>query len=289
MKKSLLSMATLLVLLSACQKENIVDNDNNGKIQVKASLSQGESTKVDVNHEEKGASVYWINKDAVSVFGTANESKKFLGQIITSTSEKSKRAVFEGSVTPSEDNNYYILYPYQSSHESGIPSSIPLDLSTIESGDIEDLTYLGKYMYMVSKKPGQIGENDNLEFAMEHLTALVRFNVHLGLDIEGLSLMSMTIQGDNLKSSAKLNVYDKTVVYTPGEIRVDFLNPIELNIRRISEFTMVFFPTDAQTLTVRFEVFDRENGIPREGRVMIDIPGFEAGKRYTGNMPVVVD
>ena len=120
MKKTLLVSLSATLLLPGCQKDDIRNNRQDGeKVHVTANLSQGILTKVDVEPAEKGANVYWIDGDQVSVFGNA----AYAGSLSTKLGERAKKASFIGDIIENAANNYYVVYPWNSNHESAYPES----------------------------------------------------------------------------------------------------------------------------------------------------------------------
>ena len=173
MKKLFVSMATLLMLLAGCQKDE-TRNGSGEKINLTANLSQGEVTKVDVDFNTDKAEVFWTDGDGVSVFGVdvITFTNKYLGLIKTSLSERAKKAVFEGEVEQSGNKSYYVFYPYSVSHAENDGSSIPLGLES-QSGKVDDFTYLSNYMYMLGKEPCEMDSENRVVFYMEHALSLI--------------------------------------------------------------------------------------------------------------------
>ena len=96
-------------------KDDIQNNRQDGeKVHVTASLSQGILTKVDVEPLNKGANVYWINGNQVSVFGNAT----YAGFLSTKLGERAKKASFVGNILENTESNYYVVYLWNSNHES---------------------------------------------------------------------------------------------------------------------------------------------------------------------------
>lgn len=288
MKKLFMSMAALSMLLVACQKDDTNNNKGVEKIKVTANLSQGEKTKVDVDPD--GLGVYWTSGDAVSVFGELKTGSSFTGQLTTNITAKSKTALFEGSVNETMDNNYYILYPYDNLHESSDGTSINLNLIEQTCPNSDDLTYLGQYMYMVSKNPGQKGNDDIMEFGMEHLTTLIQFSVFLQEPREGLELYEVIISGNNIRSECNLNVYDKSVNYTSASvIHLNISTPIALSTMEKTFFVPMFPNTEEGEINIELSIMDN---ISREP-IKVNIPAYiyktEAGKRYTKILPVMIE
>lgn len=286
MKKLFMSMAALSMLLVACQKDDTNNNKGVEKIKVTANLSQGEKTKVDVDPD--GLGVYWTSGDAVSVFGELKTGSSFTGQLTTNITSKSKTAPFEGSVNETMDNNYYILYPYDNLHEPSDGTSIDLNLENIYCENPNDNTYLSRYMYMVSKEPGHLNADNKMEFTMEHLTALLQFNIEM-VPSGSYLLRNMCVLGDNIMTGGTYNIYKKTVstYRSPEGVNLRFGQPIDFQVGFITVY-MPILPVKAGAVTVRVTVLDQSNGSIRDIDYPVTINGFEAGKRYTKNLLIEI-
>lgn len=266
-------MVAFSMLLVSCQKDDTNDTKDVEKIKVTANLSQGETTKVDIDSD--GLRVYWTNADAVSVFGQLRGKNSYLGQLTTAIIEKSKRALFEGDVDKAADDKYYVFYP----NEMNDGTSINLDFSNLYCENPDDNTYLSSYMYMVSKEPGHLDGDNKMEFTMEHLTALLQFNV--GVMSSGkFQLISVRLSGANINSFCKYNVYDKTADYNQGEIRLLFSQPMDLYMG-LRTFFIPVLPAEKGTVTVSFEVLNMDTKEVRMSEDISFIEGFKAGMRYT--------
>lgn len=273
-------MAVLSMLLAACQKDDTNTNKSVEKIKVTANLSQGETTKVDVDSD--GLGVYWTNADLVSVFGQLKDGNNLLGQLTTAITKKSKKALFEGVVDEAVDGKYYVFYP----NEMNDGTSINLDLSNLQCENSDDNTYLSNYMYMVSKEPGYLDGDNKMKFTMEHLTALLQFNV--GVRSSGrFQLLSVNVTGKNINNNCKYNVYDKTGNYNQGDIRLLFLQPMDLYMG-LRTFLMPVLPAEAGSVTVYFEVINVETGEVRMLDNTSDIEGFKVGMRHTKTIQLAI-
>lgn len=268
------------MLLTGCHKEENGNRDGE-KVKLTASLSQGEATKVDVEPGDKGVDVYWTNGDNVSVFGMTQDIRSYLGKIATTLTERSKKATFEGEVTSSQDNAYYVFYPYNVSNEENSGTSISLNLET-QNGKVDDFTWMSNYMYMFGKESGQMDNNNQVNFSMEHACALLQFNVKLKDAKEGIKLKSVTVSGDNIKSKKTLHVYDKTISDVDGSgNKITLLYPEGGSVLGTDAVMALMSAFPAGSGNVDVSVTVDNNGTEQT----VAIPGatvaFEAGKRYT--------
>ena len=280
MKKSFIAMAAFFMLLTGCHKEENGNRDGE-KVKLTASLSQGEATKVDVEPGDKGVDVYWTNGDNVSVFGMTQDIRSYLGKIATTLAERSKKATFEGEVTSSQDNAYYVFYPYNVSNEENSGTSISLNLET-QNGKVDDFTWMSNYMYMFGKESGQMDNNNQVNFSMEHACALLQFNVKLKDAKEGIKLKSIAVSGDNIKSKKTLHVYDKTISDVDGSgNKITLLYPEGGSVLGTDAVMALMSAFPAGSGNVDVSVTVDNNGTEQT----VAIPGvtvaFEAGKRYT--------
>ena len=289
MKKLFVSMATLLMLLAGCQKDE-TGNGSGEKINLTANLSQGEVTKVDVDFNTDKAEVFWTDGDGVSVFGVdvITFTNKYLGLIKTSLSERAKKAVFEGEVEQSGNKSYYVFYPYSVSHAENDGSSIPLGLES-QSGKVDDFTYLSNYMYMLGKEPCEMDSENRVVFYMEHACAILQFNVMLQDAKEGVTLKSIAVSGENIKNKKTLDVYNKKIedVASAGN-KITISYPDGGPALSTTEVTVAMTAFPAESGNVDVVVTVDNNGKEQT----ITIPGvvvaFEAGKRYTKTLKLDV-
>lgn len=287
MKKSLFVFLAAGLLLAGCHKDN--DPNNNGgngtKVQVKATLSQGAVTKVDVEPAEKGAEIFWTNGDKVGVFGNdINTGYYYAGALATTLEQRSKIALFEGSVIQNTVNEYYVCYPYNDVHQTNDGTAIPLDL-TIQEGVANSFEYLSSYMHMVSREPSHLN-NEKMAFSMEHLCVLLQFNLKLKDTREGITLKSIEITGDNLENKKNLNVFDKKLSDAEGsnhKLTLSYPNGgTDIVSEKESIVAMTTFPVETGDVKVR--VFVDDNGTDKYLDFDAVTVTFEAGKRYTKSL-----
>ncbi len=287
MKKSLFVFLAAGLLLAGCHKDD--DPNNNGgngtKVQVKATLSQGAVTKVDVEPAEKGAEIFWTNGDKVGAFGNdINTGYYYAGALTTTLEQRSKIALFEGSVILNTVNEYYVCYPYNDVHQTNDGTAIPLDL-TIQEGVANSFEYLSSYMHMVNREPSHLN-NKEMAFSMEHLCALLQFNLKLKDTQEGITLKSIEITGDKLENKKNLNVFDKKLSDAEGSNhKLTLFYPNE-GTDIVSEkeciVAMTTFPVETDDVKVR--VFVDDNGTDKYLDFDAVTVTFEAGKRYTKSL-----
>lgn len=287
MKKSLFVFLAAGLLLAGCHKDD--DPNNNGgngtKVQVKATLSQGAVTKVDVEPAEKGAEIFWTNGDKVGVFGNdINTGYYYAGALATTLEQRSKIALFEGSVIQNTVNEYYVCYPYNDVHQTNDGTAIPLDL-TIQEGVANSFEYLSSYMHMVSREPSHLN-NEKIAFSMEHLCVLLQFNLKLKDTQEGITLKSIEITGDNLENKKNLNVFDKKLSDAEGskhKLTLSYPNGgTDIVSEKESIVAMTTFPVETGDVKVR--VFVDDNGTDKYLDFDAVTVTFEAGKRYTKSL-----
>lgn len=284
MKKILFLLITTAFFLPGCSKDEIKKENDNGEeqIHVAAILSQGEVTKVDIEPNDNSADVFWTSDDAIHAFGTNQRGTKAkLGTLRTAITEKSKLAKFEGAVTKSSDDNYYVLYN-GINYAYGTGEAISLDLTTQTGGIISnEYSYLFPYTYMVGKEAGHLDDEDNMTFRMEHLCALLQFNLTLKDAKEGVTLGNIEVSGSNLYNKKNLNVYTKELsdISSAGnKLTLSYMTgPVLSTTTTI--VAMASFPAMNSDMNVRIYLYD--NGSEK----YIDVPTsnatFEAGKRYT--------
>ena len=286
MKKSLFVFLAATLLLAGCHKDD--DPNNNGgngtKVQVKATLSQGAVTKV-VEPGEKEAEIFWTNGDKVGVFGNdINTGYYYAGALATTLEQRSKIALFEGSVIQNTVNEYYVCYPYNDVHQTNDGTTIPLDL-TIQEGVANSFEYLSSYMHMVSREPSHLN-NKEMAFSMEHLCALLQFNLKLKDTQEGITLKSIEITGDNLENKKNLNVFDKKLSDAEGSNHKLTLFYPNGGTDIVSEkeciVAMTTFPVETGDVKVR--VFVDDNDTDKYLDFDAVTVTFEAGKRYTKSL-----
>ena len=279
MKKTLLVSLSATLLLVGCQKDDIQNKRQDGeKVHVTANLSQGKLTKVDVEPSDKGADVYWINGDQVSVFGNA----MYAGVLSANLGEKAKKASFTGDVTKNVSNNYYVVYPWNSSHESAEIASVPLPSFMEQTATADNQEHLSRYTYMVSKEASHLNADDEMEFMMEHLGALLQFELTLTEAADNILLESIEVYGASLVNKMELNVETKKL--TAASDASNKLNlkypddqPVLGNSTTVTA-CMAAFPVSDD---LRVRVFVNDNGVEKYLTFNASSVTFEAGKRYT--------
>ena len=279
MKKTLLVSLSATLLLVGCQKDDIQNKRQDGeKVHVTANLSQGKLTKVDVEPSDKGADVYWINGDQVSVFGNA----MYAGVLSANLGEKAKKASFTGDVTKNVSNNYYVVYPWNSSHESAEIASVPLPSFMEQTATADNQEHLSRYTYMVSKEASHLNADDEMEFMMEHLGALLQFELTLTEAADNILLESIEVYGASLVNKMDLDVTSKKL--TAASDASNKLNlkypddqPVLGNSTTVTA-CMAAFPVSDD---LRVRVFVNDNGAEKYLTFNASSVTFEAGKRYT--------
>ncbi len=279
MKKTLLVSLSTTLLLAGCDKDDIQNNRQDGKkVHVTANLSQGILTKVDVEPSDKGADVYWIDGDQVSVFGNAT----YAGSLSTKLGERAKRVTFSGDIIENEANDYYVVYPWNSNHESAKETSVPLPFLMEQTATANDLKHLSGYTYMVSKESGHLNTNNEMEFAMEHLCSLLQFELPLTEAADNILLKSIDVSGTNLINKMDLNVTSKKLTAaSDASNKLSLVYPDEQPVLSSSVTVtacMAAFPVSGD---LRVRVFVNDNGTEKYLTFNASSVTFEVGKRYT--------
>ncbi|CAK7020356.1 MAG: hypothetical protein PARBA_00852 [Parabacteroides sp.] len=279
MKKTLLVSLSATLLLAGCNKDDIQNNRQDGeKVHVTANLSQGTLTKVDVEPSDKGADVYWINGDQVSVFGNTT----YAGSLSAKLGERAKKASFIGDIIENAANNYYVVYPWNRNHESAQETAVPLPSLMEQTATANDLKYLSGYTYMVSKESGHLNANNEMEFAMEHLCSLLQFELTLTEATDNILLESIEVSGTKLVNKMDLDVTSKELTAaSDASNKLSLVYPSEQPVLSNSATVtacMAAFPVSDD---LRVRVFVNDNGAEKYLTFNASSVTFEAGKRYT--------
>lgn len=279
MKKTLLVSLSATLLLAGCNKDDIQNNRQDGeKVHVTANLSQGTLTKVEVEPSDKGADVYWINGDQVSVFGNTT----YAGSLSAKLGERAKKASFIGDIVENTENNYYVVYPWNGNHESAQETAVPLPSLMEQTATANDLKHLSGYTYMVSKESGHLNANDEMEFVMEHLCALLQFELTLTEATDNILLESIEVAGTKLVNKMDLDVTSKKLTAaSDASNKLSLVYPDEQPILSNSVSVtacMAAFPVSGD---LKVRVFVNDNGTEKYLTFNVSSITFEAGKRYT--------
>ncbi len=279
MKKTLLVSLSATLLLAGCNKDDIQNNRQDGeKVHVTANLSQGTLTKVDVEPSDKGADVYWINGDQVSVFGNTT----YAGSLSAKLGERAKKASFIGDITENVANNYFVVYPWNGNHESAQETAVPLPSLMEQTATAGNQKHLSEYTCMVSKEAGHLNANNEMEFIMEHLDALLQFELTLTEAADNILLESIEVYGASLVNKMDLDVTSKKL--TAASDASNKLNlkypddqPVLSNSATVTA-CMAAFPVSDD---LRVRVFVNDNGAEKYLTFNASSVTFESGKRYT--------
>ena len=279
MKKALLVSLSATLLLAGCNKDDIQNNRQDGeKVHVTANLSQGTLTKVDVEPSDKGADVYWINGDQVSVFGNTT----YAGSLSAKLGERAKKASFIGDITENVANNYFVVYPWNGNHESAQETAVPLPSLMEQTATAGNQKHLSEYTCMVSKEAGHLNANNEMEFIMEHLDALLQFELTLTEAADNILLESIEVYGASLVNKMDLDVTSKKL--TAASDASNKLNlkypddqPVLSNSATVTA-CMAAFPVSDD---LRVRVFVNDNGAEKYLTFNASSVTFESGKRYT--------
>ncbi|WP_459189999.1 fimbrillin family protein [Parabacteroides sp. APC149_11_2_Y6] len=279
MKKTLLVSLSATLLLAGCQKDDIQNKRQDGeKVHVMANLSQGTLTKVDVEPSDKGADVYWINGDQVSVFGNTT----YAGSLSAKLGERAKKASFIGDITENTANNYFVVYPWNGNHESAQETAVPLPSLMEQTATAGNQKHLSEYTCMVSKEAGHLNANNEMEFIMEHLCSLLQFELTLTDAADNILLESIEVYGASLVNKMDLNVTSKKL--TAASDASNKLNlkypddqPVLSNSATVTA-CMAAFPVSDD---LRVRVFVNDNGAEKYLTFNASSVTFESGKRYT--------
>ncbi len=288
MKNLLFVLFGVSILFAGCSKEDNkkIGNDEN-QVYVTATLSQCTKTKVDIEVNDKGADVFWTKGDGITVFGiNERETKARLGALTTEITGKAKSAKFEGTVTKASDGNYYVLY-MGSGTTYGTGEVVTLNLTTQTGGTSSDeYSYLFPYTYMVGEEAGYLDENSNMVFEMEHICALLQFNLILTEEKEGVVLRSIDVSGSNIRDKKSLNAYTKSLsdISSAGnKLTLTYTTGPKLNTTA-TVVAMSSFPTEVGEVDVRVFLYD--NGTEKYIDIPVSQATFEAGKRYTKTLEI---
>ena len=279
MKKTLLVSLSATLLLAGCNKDDIQNNRQDGeKVHVTANLSQGTLTKVDVEPSDKGADVYWINGDHVSVFGNTT----YAGFLSAKLGERAKKASFIGDITENVANNYFVVYPWNGNHERAQETTVPLPSLMEQTATAGNQKHLSEYTCMVSKEAGHLNANNEMEFIMEHLGALLQFELTLTEAADNILLESIEVDGASLVNKMELDVTSKEL--TAASDASNKLNlkypddqPVLSNSATVTA-CMAAYPVSDD---LRVRVFVNDNGAEKYLTFNTSSVTFESGKRYT--------
>lgn len=278
MKKTLLVSLSATLLLAGCNKDDIQNNRQDGeKVHVTANLSQGILTKVDVEPSDKGADVYWIDGDQVSVFGNTT----YVGSLSAKLGERAKKASFIGDIIENAANNYYVVYPWNSNHESVQETAVPLPSLMEQTATANDLKHLSGYTYMVSKESGHLNANNEMEFAMEHLCSLLQFELTLTEAADNILLESIEVSGTKLVNRMDLDVTSKKLTAaSDASNKLSLVYPSEQPVLSNSATVTVCMAAFPVSGDLKVRVFVNDNGTKKYLSVSVSSVTFEAGKRY---------
>ena len=279
MKKTLLVSLSATLLLAGCNKDDIQNNRQDGeKVHVTANLSQGTLTKVDVEPSDKGADVYWINGDQVSVFGNTT----YAGSLSAKLGERAKKASFIGDITENVANNYFVVYPWNGNHESAQETAVPLPSLMEQTATAGNQKHLSEYTCMVSKEAGHLNANNEMEFIMEHLGALLQFELTLTEAADNILLESIEVYGASLVNKMDLDVTSKKLTAASDasnklNLKYPDEQPVLSNSATVTA-CMAAFPVSDD---LRVRVFVNDNGAEKYLTFNASSVTFESGKRYT--------
>lgn len=279
MKKTLLVSLSATLLLAGCQKDDIQNKRQDGeKVHVMANLSQGTLTKVDVEPSDKGADVYWINGDQVSVFGNTT----YAGSLSAKLGERAKKASFIGDITENTANNYFVVYPWNGNHESAQETAVPLPSLMEQTATAGNQKHLSEYTCMVSKEAGHLNANNEMEFIMEHLCSLLQFELTLTDAADNILLESIEVYGASLVNKMDLNVTSKKLTAASDasnklNLKYPDEQPVLSNSATVTA-CMAAFPVSDD---LRVRVFVNDNGAEKYLTFNASSVTFESGKRYT--------
>lgn len=279
MKKTLLVSLSATLLLAGCNKDDIQNNRQDGeKVHVTANLSQGTLTKVDVEPSDKGADVYWINGDQVSVFGNAT----YAGSLSAKLSERAKKASFIGDITENTENNYYVVYPWNSNHESAQETAVPLPSLMEQTATAGNQKHLSEYTCMVSKEAGHLNANNEMEFIMEHLCSLLQFELTLTDAADNILLESIEVYGASLVNKVDLDVTSKKLTAaSDASNKLNLKYPDEQPVLSNSATVTACMAAYPVSDDLRVRVFVNDNGAEKYLTFNASSVTFESGKRYT--------